>query len=97
MAAENQNKSGFHLSREVSVTDIAGLLLLGIPALIWAAKVDERLVNVERTLVVGRQERLANEARQDTERDRLRLEIKADLDRINAKLDQLIINGRSVR
>lgn len=91
MTYEGQDKrGGFRLSREISVADIVAVIVIGIPAFIWAGKMDTRMGQIEAAVVLARAESTAKDDRQDTERESLRKEVKEDLREINRKLDKLI-------
>lgn len=90
----DQEKSGFRLSREVSIADLAAIFCIGIPALIWAGKMDARIAQVEGAIIAARAETIAKDTRQDVERESLRKEVKEDLRDIARKLDKLIDRAR---
>lgn len=91
---ERRDSFGFRLSREVSIADIVAVVAIGIPALIWAGKMDGRVAQVEQALVSNRVERIATDARLDSERESLRKEIKEDLKDISRKLDKIMERSR---
>ena len=83
-------RTGFRLSREISIADIVAVVGIGIPAMIWAGKMDTRIAQVEAAIVMARSEAISKDIRQDTERESLRKEVKEDLRDISRKLDKLI-------
>lgn len=87
---ERRESFGFRLSREISIADIVAVVMIGLPALVWASKMDTRMGTVEAMVVTNRAERIAGDARIDAERESLRREIKGDLAEINRKLDRLV-------
>lgn len=87
---ERRESFGFRLSREVSIADLVAVVAIGLPALIWAAKMDTRMTQVETSIIANRAERISNEKRIDGDRENLRREIKEDLAQINRKLDRLV-------
>lgn len=87
---ERRESFGFRLSREVSIADIVAVIGIGIPAMLWAGKMDARIAQVESSMISARAENIAKEVRQDTEREALRKEVKEDLREISKKLDRLI-------
>lgn len=91
---ERRESFGFRLSREVSIADIVAVVGIGIPAMLWAGKMDARMSQVEAAMIGARAEAAAKEVRQDTERESLRKEVKEDLREINRKLDRLIEKAR---
>lgn len=89
-----QATPGFRLSREISIADIVAVVGIGIPAMIWAGKMDTRIAQVETAVISARAEAIAKDVRQDTERENLRKEVKEDLRDIARKLDKLIDRAR---
>ena len=87
---ERRESFGFRLSREVSIADIIAVIAIGIPALIWAGKMDSRMSQVETMVISNRSERVVVDARLDAEREALRKEIKEDLREISKKLDRVL-------
>lgn len=85
-----EQERGFKLSREISIADIVAVIGIGIPAMIWAGKMDARLSQVEAAIITARAETIAKDTRQDVERESLRKEVKEDLREINRKLDKII-------
>lgn len=89
-----EQERGFKLSREISIADIVAVIGIGIPATIWAGKMDTRIAQVESAVVMSRAEAASKDLRQSDERESLRKEVKQDLADINRKLDRLIERGR---
>ena len=97
MTGAEDKRAGFRLSREVSIADIVAVVVIGIPAFIWAGKMDTRIGQVEIAVIAARTEAASKALRQDTEREDLRKEVKEDLREINRKLDKIIENGGARR
>lgn len=91
---ERRESFGFRLSREVSIADIVAVIGIGIPAMLWAGKMDARMSQVESAMMSTRAESSSKEVRQDEKLDSLRKEVKDDLREINRKLDRLIEQPR---
>ena len=92
---DDRRSNSFRLSREISIADIVAVVAIGIPALIWAGRMDTRVSQVEAMQIANRTERITTDIRLDAERESLRREVKDDLKDINQKLDKLI--ARSAR
>lgn len=60
---------------EISVADIATVVGIGFPLLIWGARLDARVEQMERQITTLQ----AEDQRQASERDKLRLEVRDEL------------------
>jgi hypothetical protein len=78
------------VSPEVSLADILAVVGIGVPLLVWGAKMDTRVEQVERLVERARTEQTANDSRQDAERERDRRELRDEVREINRKLDAIM-------
>jgi hypothetical protein len=88
----DEEKRGWRLrvSPEVSLADILAVVGIGVPLLVWGAKMDTRVEQVERVVERTRVEQSMTDRRQDAERERDRAELREEIREINRKLDALI-------
>ena len=81
----------------VSVADVVSIVCslitaigIGAPLLVWGGKMDARMAAVEARQERGEVTQRTLDQKQDTERETLKAEIRAEMRDISAKLDKLI-------
>lgn len=60
---------------EVSIADLLTIMGIGLPLLVWGARLDARVEQIERQIAELR----IDDQRQSSERDKLRLEVRDEL------------------
>lgn len=99
MSAEEQKTHWrIRISPEVSLADILAVVGIGVPILIWGAKMDHRVDSLEK----GQVELAAEDRRAIDRQEAFKREMKEDLREITKKLDSLIdrlpsTNGKPTR
>lgn len=96
---EERRKRRF-LDEGVSVADVVSIAAsiitavgIGGPLLVWGGKMDARMASVETRQERAERWQAALDAKQDSERDQFKVEIRGEMREINQKLDR-IIEGR---
>lgn len=84
MSGDSPGESAWHLDRRVSVGHLVTTLTVLVAMVMWGARLETRIVLMEQD--AARQARV--DARQESEVQRLREEIREELKSLNAKMDR---------
>lgn len=87
---DRRDASRWAFKREVSVGNLLTMVALAAPLAVWAINVDRRVAMIETVLVTQQH----TDERQETEAQRSRGEIRAELQALNGKVDRILERAR---
>lgn len=89
-ASEGQEKTPWHLSREVSLSHIFSTVAAVVTLVVFGAGLDKRLTVVEQSQAQNTAAQRQTEERLTTEMRDIKRTIREDLSRVGDKLDRLV-------